>query len=320
MAYTYFPFDSGAGANVTEQQWWKMGRLWRSTGLIVTGTTLDAMGTGTGDLSVNPGTGLSVNVRPGAAWIEGHYFVSDAMITKTLAAADPTNPRIDRIVVRADWVANQITIEVLQGTPNATPSPPTLTQTSGTRYELPIAQVRVNAGATSIATTDITDERVISSWAGYLPACQVTNNTNINIAAGATTTLTWNTEKFDNAQMHSTASNTDKIYVYEDGIYYVEGMIFWKQPSSQNVAGTVNTSIYRQNGANTYQVIRDTRYIQLSQAVQSFSKLVFANAGDYFYMQATNNTSLSLDVDSATPYSPYFSVIKLGITTGYSTY
>ncbi len=154
MTQTYFPFDSGAGASITEAQWYQMARKWLGSGVLP--DELD-------ELEVYAdSSGMQVKVKSGQAWMEGHFYESDAEETLAIAAADASNPRIDRVVVRLDRVANTIALAVVTGTAAASPSAPALTQNSST-WELALAQVSVSAGATSIAAGDVTDERSYAS-------------------------------------------------------------------------------------------------------------------------------------------------------------
>jgi hypothetical protein len=112
-------------------------------------------------------TGMNVKVKSGQALVRGHYYDSTGTETIIIPAADSTNPRIDRIVLRLDPTANSILLHRLAGTPNASPSAPALTQTDGAIYDLPLAQVYVAANETIIAPGDVTDERTIfSPWTG----------------------------------------------------------------------------------------------------------------------------------------------------------
>lgn len=106
---------------------------------------------------------LAVRVNTGEAWINGFWYQNTAYLTKSLAAADPDNDRIDRIVLRLDTVTNfKISIEVLTGTPAGSPAAPALTQTAST-YEISLAQVLVEATVTSVANAKITDERTYAA-------------------------------------------------------------------------------------------------------------------------------------------------------------
>lgn len=155
MTFTYFPFDSGAGQNVIEAQWGEMARLWLCTGVCRFNRS---------HIDLNlfevyaDNSGLQVKVKSGTAWIEGFYVKSDAETIVTLATADATNPRIDRIILRLDRSANTISLTKLTGTPAGSPSAPALTQNS-TTWEISLAKVTVAATDTLIAAGDVTDER-----------------------------------------------------------------------------------------------------------------------------------------------------------------
>ncbi|MBA7475302.1 hypothetical protein ES707_10668 [subsurface metagenome] len=102
---------------------------------------------------------LAIRIKTGWAYVHGFWYHNTALLTKSLATADPDNPRIDRIILRLDTVTNfKISAEVLTGTPAAEPSPPELTQTD-TTYEISLAQVLVGANVTSVSNANITDER-----------------------------------------------------------------------------------------------------------------------------------------------------------------
>jgi len=120
---------------------------------------------------------LAVRVNTGEAWIGGYWYQNTAYLTKSLAAADPDNDRIDRIVLRLDTTTNfKISIEVLTGTPAGSPEAPALTQTASI-YEISLAQVLVEATVTSVADAKITDERTYT-LARHAPA--VPTNLKIN--------------------------------------------------------------------------------------------------------------------------------------------
>jgi hypothetical protein len=102
---------------------------------------------------------LGVKIDTGWAFVHGFWYHNDSALTKSLGAADPALDRIDRIILRLDSTINfKISCEVKAGTPAASPSPPSLTQTDAT-YEISLAQVLVEAGVTSISNVKITDER-----------------------------------------------------------------------------------------------------------------------------------------------------------------
>jgi hypothetical protein len=119
-------------------------------------------------------TGMNVKVKAGQALVRGHYYDSTGTETIVIPAADATNPRIDRVVLRLDPTANTILLHLLQGTPAASPSAPALTQTDGAIYDLPLAQVYVAANETIIAPGNVTDERTLfQPWTGSVDIASV---------------------------------------------------------------------------------------------------------------------------------------------------
>jgi hypothetical protein len=118
-------------------------------------------------LRVSHVSGLQTKLEPGSAYIEGYMYRNTEDIIFTHEAADPTNPRIDRIVLRLDRSVNARYIKafVKKGTPATNPQPPSL-QRDDIVYEISLAQVRINAGATTIAS--VTDERLNPAVAGLV--------------------------------------------------------------------------------------------------------------------------------------------------------
>ena len=105
-----------------------------------------------------PGTGMTANVATGHAWVYGYYVKSTAVEAQTIEAADGSNPRIDRIILRNTFDTG-ITIEVLKGIAAAEPAAPDVTTTGGSVYEISLAQVLVGTGVETIAADKVTDER-----------------------------------------------------------------------------------------------------------------------------------------------------------------
>lgn len=105
------------------------------------------------------GSGMNVKVAAGQAMIRGHYFLNDAQVTLSIAAANATNPRIDSVVLNLDPSTNAASLVVVTGTAAASPVAPTLTQTDAGVYQLLLAQVAVAAAASSISAGNVTDSR-----------------------------------------------------------------------------------------------------------------------------------------------------------------
>lgn len=112
-------------------------------------------------------TGMQVKVRSGQVIINGFDAHSLSTQTVTLDDADSVNPRIDRVILRLDRTdPSTISLDVLTGTPASSPVVAALTSTS-TIIDLQLAQVRVDAGVSSIAPSKVTDERVYEALRGH---------------------------------------------------------------------------------------------------------------------------------------------------------
>lgn len=120
-------------------------------------------------LSVTPGTGLSVSIGVGSAFINGYRIINVGPEIVTLAPANPTDSRIDNIVAQLSIPNRIITLEVITGTPASPPIAPTPTQTD-TTFQLVLAQVTIPPKATSITTADITDTRDNPQLCGWASA------------------------------------------------------------------------------------------------------------------------------------------------------
>lgn len=155
MTETYGPASSGAGDNFTDGAWQAFFSAMFSDGIIP--------GVLNG-LAVTPGTGMQVLVDTGQAIVHGLWYQNDASKALSLATADPSNARYDAIVLHADLVAKTIALQVITGTPGASPSEPGITQSSS-EWEVRIARVFVPAGTTSITSGNIGAPGTGPNWA-----------------------------------------------------------------------------------------------------------------------------------------------------------
>jgi hypothetical protein len=293
----YYPFDSGSGANVTETQWSQFMRFLLGSGVI------------RGELNeleaYADSTGMQVKVKTGRCWILGHYGEVTNQQTLAIAAADPTNPRIDRVVARLDWTNNRIELAILTGTPAGSPSSPTLTR-SATVWELSLGRVAVAAAATTIAAANVTDERRDSTVCGYTgaasagtysapdglwaPSCRVSNSGNIAVANTTYTAMTFDTESFDTDSMHSTSTNTGRITFNTPGTYLIKGALLY----AANATGRRTASL-RVNGA-TYIVEEGILTWGAGASTPAVcSQLYKAAAGDYVELMAYQDSGGSLN-------------------------
>lgn len=114
------------------------------------------------------GTNMKVQITEGYGWIKGYlYKVDNLGLELQHDTADVTFDRIDRVVLRWDKDNRYIKAFVLKGVPSASPVAPSLTRDDNI-HEISLAQVKVLAGKSFIAYTEITDERLDANVCGLV--------------------------------------------------------------------------------------------------------------------------------------------------------
>jgi hypothetical protein len=153
---SYAPFDTGAGANVTEATWRDMMRhMHQGASGVIRGFA--------NEFSVYAdSSGMQVKVRTGECWMRGHWGTSTAEKTLPIATAHATFARKDRVVLRADFTNNRIEVDVLTGTAAASPSAPAVSQTSVV-WETSLSVVDVPAAVSTISSARPVDNRVYTT-------------------------------------------------------------------------------------------------------------------------------------------------------------
>ena len=127
---------------------------------------------GAEDFPVTAAGGLTVIVGAGRGWVHPSRFTGYSITkreadTLTMPLADPSLPRIDRIVMRYDAGARAASLHVLQGTASSTPTAPAISRTE-LIYDLCLAEITRPAGSTSISTGQITDTRLDEALCGIV--------------------------------------------------------------------------------------------------------------------------------------------------------
>ena len=124
------------------------------------------------DFPVTAAGGLKVTVGAGRGWVHPSRFTGYSITkreadTLTMPLADPSLPRIDRIVMRYDAGARAASLQVLQGTASSTQTAPAISRTE-LIYDLCLAEITRPAGSTSITTGQITDTRLDEALCGIV--------------------------------------------------------------------------------------------------------------------------------------------------------
>lgn len=124
------------------------------------------------DFPVTAAGGLTVTVGAGRGWVHPSRFTGYSITkresdTLALPLADPSLPRIDRIVMRYDAGARAASLQVLQGTASSTPTAPAISRTE-LIYDLCLAEIARPAGSTAVTTGQITDTRLDEKLCGIV--------------------------------------------------------------------------------------------------------------------------------------------------------
>lgn len=143
----YAPYDAGPGALVTEDRWRKFARHFRGDGVIR--NELNVF------FAFADSTGMQVKVRSGECWIQGQWGVSTSEKILTVPANSLGGIRNDLVVLRNDYVNNEIVLDYKVGN---TSTYPALTQ-NASMHEIQVAKVRVPNAAVTIAANAVNPER-----------------------------------------------------------------------------------------------------------------------------------------------------------------
>lgn len=112
--------------------------------------------------------GMGIKCLNGSCFINGYLGTStDAEDKLTLEIGDSTYSRIDAIVARLDFNSRDIHIDVIQGFPAETPEKPEHIR-SEMVYDLVLAYITIDVGATSISDANIEDARPNEAVCGFV--------------------------------------------------------------------------------------------------------------------------------------------------------
>ncbi len=185
---------------------------------------------GTPNMSVNVAAGQCAILNTQNTTYGGLYSgaLNDASVNLSIAAADPTNPRIDLVVAQVrdaaysgannDWI-----LAVITGTPAASPSPPATPANA-----IVLAQVSVAANATSITSGNITDKRPIFGSLFHAEAYQASAQIVSNAA--------WTVVAFDTIESDPNGNFTTGLSAHYTcpvgGRYRVDSTVMWLTPGA----------------------------------------------------------------------------------------
>lgn len=152
MAEFSYPFDGGAGAIVTEDNWSTMAGLWQDDGVV--SDNLLSISLSLDSQSVPN----QVILKPGKAFIQGFMYENTEDLILQFSTNNSPDPRRDRVVLRLDRNTNTIQAVIKEGTPSSSPSAPSL-NTVYPIHEISLATFPVAAGASTVSSFVISLDR-----------------------------------------------------------------------------------------------------------------------------------------------------------------
>lgn len=126
----------------------------------------------------------SIDVLSGSALVQGVAYINTSTVSLTIAANASGNPRIDTIILRADYALQTVRLAVKQGTPAASPSAPALTQSANIMWEIPLADIAVANGFVSITNANISPRYEWANAAVGVYLDNVLNNSGGTLVTG----------------------------------------------------------------------------------------------------------------------------------------
>lgn len=139
------------------------------------------------------------------------------------------------------------------------------------------------------------------TYAGKYPiGCKAIRSSTVSTPNATETTLSWNSEEYDEYGMHDNATNSERITVTEDGTYVVDAFAAW--------SGGVSSSAIR-----LYHNTNSIGFYYKPGSVTAFGecdahKVVRLAAGDYIYCKVFQSSGASRNLKES---ESYLSVTKL---------
>jgi hypothetical protein len=152
---------------------------------------------------------------------------------------------------------------------------------------------------------------VAPAWAAPAaggPCCRVYHSVAQTIATGTSTILAFDSERYDTAAMHDTATNNSRITIPTAGVYAISASVEW----STFGPAAYQLSLQRSNGPAL--IASQNQYppsggLGVRQSIAAIDKFA---AGDYVVVVVFQATGGLANVNASGNYSPEFAAAWLG--------
>jgi hypothetical protein len=168
-------------------------------------------------------------------------------------------------------------------------------------FTTPATVVAGTAATASYANTYIRDN--IAWLATDSPACRVYNSANESISNTTDVAVTFNSERYDNAAVHSTSSNTSRLTIPTGGggKYLVGASWQW----ALSAAGNYRQAKIKQN-ASTFVAFQTSQPSASHASEATICALDSYVATDYAELYAKQDSGGALNLTVAANYAPEF--------------
>lgn len=159
-----------------------------------------------------------VSIAPGRALVHGTWYETDAAVAVSFPTPSGT-VRVDRLVLRKDFVGQTVRVTRIAGTEGA--GPPPMVRTVGTFWDMSICQVNV----TTAGVITITDERtILQPW--IPPGVNALAVSGQSIVLNTATPVNFDSDIYKtDAAMHNLGTNNSRLVCTRAGLYAVSAYI-----------------------------------------------------------------------------------------------
>lgn len=136
---------------------------------------------------------------------------------------------------------------------------------------------------------------------------RVYNSANISIPNNSSTALTFNSERYDNANYHSTSSNTSRLTAPSDGLYIISAHVYFQA----NATGFRQLSI-NINGTAVALEVRTAVTVASTATIMTITTQTRMTAGQYAEVAVQQTSGGDLNVIASSSFSPEFMIARVG--------